>query len=116
MDCVDEGLSEAQKRAKAEKSAIFTEQMKKLEAMAKAGARILQHDNGSVTFRCGCGFSSTMTLNIDHGAPRGHATAKKIPKKYVHLELFQYFFTNPDMYVCRYVSLIVSCLEFSPLH
>ena len=52
MDCVDEGLSEAQRRARAEKSSKFTEQMKKLEAMAKAGARILQHDNGSVTFRC----------------------------------------------------------------
>ena len=51
MDCVDDGLSEAQKRAKADKSAKFTEQMKKLEAMAKAGARIIQHDNGSVTFR-----------------------------------------------------------------
>lgn len=65
MDCVDEGLSEAQKRAKAEKSAKFTEQMKKLEAMAKAGARITQHDNGSVTFRCGF---STRALST-HMAP-----------------------------------------------
>ena len=81
MDCVDEGLSEAQKRAKAEKSAIFTEQMKKLEAMAKAGARILQHDNGSVTFRCGCGFSSTMTLNIDHGGAKGSCNRKKNPQE-----------------------------------
>ena len=53
MDCTDEGLSEAQKRATADKTAKFTEQMKKLEAMAKAGARIIQHDNGSVTFRLG---------------------------------------------------------------
>ena len=35
MECVDEGLSEAQKRARTDRSAKFIEQMKKLEEMAK---------------------------------------------------------------------------------
>ena len=35
MQCVDEGLSEAQKRARVERSSKFMEQMKKLEEMAK---------------------------------------------------------------------------------
>ena len=35
MECVDEGLSEVQKRARVDRSAKFVEQMKKLEEMAK---------------------------------------------------------------------------------
>ena len=51
MDCVEEELSEAQMRARVEKYSKFTEQLKKLEALAMAGACVLEHENGSVTFR-----------------------------------------------------------------
>ena len=37
MECVEEGLSEAQKRSKADKAAKFIEQMKELETIAKVG-------------------------------------------------------------------------------
>lgn len=52
MDCVEEALSEAQKKQKQDRADAFRAQMNKLEAMAKAGARMTPHDNGSVTFRC----------------------------------------------------------------
>ena len=51
MQCVDEGPSEAQKRARAVQMSKFNEQIKKLEGMAKAGARIIHQDKTSVTFR-----------------------------------------------------------------
>ena len=51
MECVDEGPSEAQKRARAEQSAKFKEQIKKFQSIAQAGATMIQHNNTSVTFR-----------------------------------------------------------------
>ena len=53
MECVDEGPSEAQKRARTDQSAKFKEQIKKFQAMAEAGATMIQQNNTSVTFRWG---------------------------------------------------------------
>ena len=51
MECEDEPLSEAQQNAHDRQNAQFREQMAKLEEMAKAGAKVTHHDNGSVSFR-----------------------------------------------------------------
>ena len=51
MDCVDEAPSESQVRANASQSAAFKEQMARLEEIARAGASVIRHDNGNVTFR-----------------------------------------------------------------
>ena len=51
MECIDEGPSEAQKRARAEQCNKFIEQMKQFQAIAQAGATMIQHNSTSVTLR-----------------------------------------------------------------
>lgn len=51
MDCSEEVLSEAQKTGQSRALASFKDQMSKLEAIAKKGAAMQRHENGSVTLR-----------------------------------------------------------------
>jgi len=51
MECEEEELSEAQMNFYTKKKNAFTETMKKLEDLAKAGAKITANNDNSVTFR-----------------------------------------------------------------
>ena len=55
MDCSEEVLSEAQSSGQSKAQISFKEQMAKLEEIAKKGAAMQRHENGSVTLRSAWG-------------------------------------------------------------